>query len=513
MALLDPFFTFFGFGRQDNNSANPENRVASRGKRDPFSIRWGGQLLNPDLTLRKFGTRDGIGLYDRILQQFPFITGYCEQWVDHVLATDRQIKPAKADTPDRQALADAAAVRAQRAWGRVQNRVIVLRSLLMGRFYGFATAEKVLRYDPVVQEWIEDLYDVPQNAWTFGDDGRDFLHTTFQPFGFPVERTKFLHFQWGSADTKYGAGELSRAYRVLFCIQQIEEYGMQAVEDYSRLIAIAHVPRSYSKEDRAKYIASVSDQYRYYVTAPTDETKAYIELPTINVTSQGAAGRQEYEVVRFYERWLQILLLGAPQTQDKALGTGKLEDTRKDIWHDKTPLGSSALDQCLTEGWLDSYYDRNMADLPVELRGRFDSDSAELSAGISGPAAQNATDIGIKLAANQLTATFATEMLIAIGIPRVRATAMVDSIMKERDNLVDVATLPKGDAPDPSAAGASPAGNPPLPSANAGKIAIWTDRGIQYFDKGSMVPTKNRGHIAVESLEVSDEIIVPRVAA
>ena len=186
MALLDPFFNFFGYGKQDNSSA-PENRVASRGKRDPFSIRWGGQLLNPDLTLRKFGTRDGIGLFDKVLQQFPFVAGYCEQWVDHVLVTDRMIKAAKAATPELQTKADEAALRAQKAWARVQNRVIVLRSLLMGRFYGFGHAEKVLRFDPVCKEWIDDFYDVPQSAWTFGDDGR----------GTPTERNRVSEWSRG----------------------------------------------------------------------------------------------------------------------------------------------------------------------------------------------------------------------------------------------------------------------------------------------------------------------------
>jgi hypothetical protein len=407
--------------------------VASRGRRSPFST-WGGRLPNFDPTLLNYGSRYGIGLYTRLIQQFAFIGGYCAQWIDHVLAIDRVIKPADTGDPKTQKVADQAAVRARKAWARAKNRVIVLQKLLYGRFYGFARAERVWRFDRVVKEWIPDLYDVPQEAWMFDDAGNDFLVTDVAPRGTLVDSNRFLHFQWGSADSKYGAGDLSEVYLALWYIQKIQEFGLQAVEDYSHLIAIVHMPRWYDAPQRQKAIESVKEQYRYYVVVPSDETKLSVELPTMNVTSQGTAGRQEYEVIRFYERWIQIRLLGAPQTQDKASsGNGKLEEMRQGIHDDKRPLGSSALDQCLTEGWLDPYCDVNMADLPMELRPRFESDSADVK--LTGPEAAMYLNICRALVAKAITATAAEEGFAALGISRSRAKAIADSIVSERDGL------------------------------------------------------------------------------
>lgn len=476
-------------------------RVASRGKRDVFAILPAVMRLpNPDPTLLEFGRGRGhwgIRLYSQIIRQFAFIGGYCAQWVDHVLAIDRVIKPAQVDDPDQQKLANAAALRAAKAWKRVKNRTIVLQKLLMGRFYGFSRAEKVWRFDPILKEWIQDLFDVPWEAWLFDDSGRDYLSTVLAPFGNEVDPAKFIHFQWGSADTKYGAGVLSEIYLALWFIQQIQEFGLQALEDYSKLIAIVHVPRTFNKTDREKTLSSVSDQYRFYVTVPSDETTVRIETPAITVTANGAAGRQEYDAIRFYERWIQIRLLGAPQTQDKSLGTGKLEDTRAGIWEDKTPLASEALDQTLTDQWLHPYFDVNDPTLPLELRPRFESDSSEIGKGIDGRQAQQAIDIGVKLAANQLTPTFAVEMLAALGIPRPRAQAMVDSVVREAAQL----------APVPETKTQQPQEQlPPLVQPGVKEVvAIMTDNGV--IEIGCARILTKRGVVPIEELTNDDELV------
>lgn len=489
-----------------------DSRIASRGKRDGFmympSI---ARLPNPDPTLRKFSTTSpDIGLYTKIIQQFAFIGGYCAQWVDRVLSTSRAIKPAKVDDPEQQKVADAAALRASRAWARVRNRQIVLQKLLMGRFYGFSRAEKVWRFDLVVKEWIQDLYDVPWEAWQFDDQGRDFLRTMLRPFGTEVDSSRFIHFQWGSADTKYGAAVLSEVYLALWYIQQIQEFGLQAIEDYSKLIAIVHIPRGLSKEDRKKALTSVAEQYRYYVTVPTDETKISIETPTISVAANGTAGRSEYEVIRFYERWIQIRMLGAPQTQDKQLGTGKVEETRAGIWEDKPLLGSSALDQCLTEWWLDQYCEMNLADLPVELRPRFESDATGIESGLTGIQAQNFLEICKAFVAKQITATATEEGIVALGIPRARAKTIVESIANERKDLTVVTS---GPPTQPPPANQNPPADQQPPGANKGKLAIHTDRGVIYLDMDAKVKTRNRGFIEVKELEVTDEWIIPKTVA
>lgn len=435
-----------------------ENRVASRTKRDRFVSRaWGGHLSNNDPTLLKFSSADGIGLYTRILHQFANVMGYCQAWVDHVLVQDRVFKPAKAIDPAQQDIADAAAARAQRAWLRVKNRTIVMQKLLMGRFYGFYRAEKVARFDEIMGEWIPDLYDVPPESWRFDDDGSEWLIKAGSLAGVQVDPKKFMHFQWGSADSKYGKGDLSYVYLSLWKIQKLETMALQRIED-NESVALVHVPRSMGKE-KADIEATFAEEFRKVIGVPTDETKVSLDMPTINVTANGMAGHPEYEGIRFHERWVQTMILGAPQTGDRSLGTGKLEETRSAIWDDKTPIGSSALDQCITDDWLATYCDWNMADLPLELRPKCESDSADIAEGLTGIQAQEARNIALDLSAQRITATIAIELWGALGISRTRAQVMADSILKERDSLVSsepTSTLPPNAAksevptPDPS---------------------------------------------------------------
>jgi hypothetical protein len=433
---------YFG-ARRSVESPDDENRVASRGKRNPFEG-WNGRLPNPDPTLKKFGGCRRIGIYSLILQEFSFVGGHCTQWVDHVLVTERQIKAATSDDPKKQEIADGAAKRAAAAWARVANQAIVLQKLLMGRYYGFSRAEKVWVFDEVVKEWIQDLYDVPWESWNFDDAYNDFLITWSNPYGIPVDPKKFIHFQWGSADTKYGQGDFSEIYLTLWKIQKIEELAIAALEDWSRLIAIVHIPNGFTKDQRAKAIAGVKDQYRYYFTVPTNEDEVKVDTPNGNVTANGQAGRQELNGVEFYERWVQLRLLGAPQTGSKGgAGNGKLDEIRKEIWDDKTPSASAYLDKLLTEQWLCDYCDVNLADVPLELRPRFESDSGEITSGLNGAQIVAYATLCADLAASRTTQTAAEEGFASLGITRARAKAIADSIVKERDSLVKVDPTPR----------------------------------------------------------------------
>lgn len=424
------------------NSTPDERRVASRGKRDRFSARtWGGRLSNSDPTLIKFASRDGIGLYTRILHQFANVAGYCQAWCDHVLVTDRAIKPAVVtddEGGEKQKLADAAADRARKAWARVANQTITMQRLLMGRFYGFSRAEKVAQFDDIIREWIPVLFDVPQESWLFDDDGRDFLVTSDTPNGIEVDCAKFIHFQWGSADTKYGKGDLSYVYLSLWKIQKLETMALQRIEDNESTV-IVHIPTNITGPERDDLENAYADEFRKVITVPApNEQIVRTEMPTLSVTSAGVTGRQEYDAIRFHERWVQTMLLGAPQTGDKSLGTGKLEDTRKAIWDDKTPLGSLALDQTLNAGWMATYCDWNLADLPPELRPRFESDSTSIVEGLAGAQARTYLEICTALAAKLITSIAAEEGFAAIGIPRAKAKAIADSIVSERDSLEPV---------------------------------------------------------------------------
>ncbi|HXG58123.1 MAG TPA: DUF935 family protein [Thermoanaerobaculia bacterium] len=367
--------------------------------------------------------------------------------MEHTLSNEITIKPAKAASADDQPRADDAAERMKKAWARVRNAAVVLQSLLMGEYYGFARAEMVARFDEVVKEWIPDLYDVDQEAWLFHDDGRSFVITTQNPQGIEVDDAKFVHFQSGSADTKYGYGRFAYLYTVVWKIQQLEDYALQAIEDFGRPLPIVHIPRGWDEPEKAAFEAALDKTLRNYLSAPTNDLKASVDMPTGSMSSSGAAGRQEFEAIGRYETWIQVLLLGAPQTGNKSLGTGKLEETRRAVWDDKTPLHLSALDNCLNGSWRDTYCRWNLADLPVELWPRFESDSTSVSDGLTGIQAQTATDVLVKLGAQQITATAAVELLSALGLPRARAVAMVESTVKERESLRTVVTAPSGSAP------------------------------------------------------------------
>lgn len=425
--------------RAKKPSAN-ERRVASFGRRDRYSSRaWGGRLPNPDPTIRKFGTRDGVGIYTRVLRQFANVAGYCQAYVDHVLINDPVVKAARAENDADQIVADAAARRAGRAWLQVRNRTIVLQKLLYGRFYGFARAEKVARFDEVINEWIPDLYDVPQEYWLFDDDGREFLVDSLTPGGVEVDPSKFVHFQWGTADTKYGEGALSGAYLALYKIQKLEEMALQRIED-NESVVIVHVPTHIQGDEFEDLKAAYAEEFRKVIMVPApSEQVVRTETPTIAVTTSGASGRQEYEGARFYERWVQTHLLGAPQTGDKSLGTGKVEETRKDVWNDKTPIGRITLDYTLTQGWMQTYCDWNMPDVPTHLRPHFESDAGEITEGLTGAAATELRLMARDLVANLVTTTVAVEHWTGLGLSKARAQAMADSIVKERSSLATLA--------------------------------------------------------------------------
>ncbi|MFZ2489990.1 MAG: hypothetical protein WA208_00760, partial [Thermoanaerobaculia bacterium] len=406
------------------NAAKPadEIRVASRGRRDRYSAtRWGGRLTNPDPNLAKY-SRDGVGLVTRILYQFADVAGYCAMWGQSVLVTDRALKAAQGETPEEQAIADRALARTAAAWARVPDQLVVLLKILMGRYYGFSRAEMVLQFDEVVGEWVPHLYDVPAECWFFTADGREFLVTSDHPMGIEVDPSRFLHFQWGSLDTKWGEGDLPKAYLPLWKIQKLEGWLLQRIEDNESLVVV-HIPRWIIGDPRKAIEDAYAGEFQRVLAVPSEEQQVRTELPTLGITTAGAAGRQEMDAMRLYERQLQIALLGAPMTGDKTLGTGKLEETRKKVWDDKTPLGSAMLDEALTRHWVRRYSETNLTDVPPRLWPRFASDAREQS--IDAGAAGTVIDLGERLAAGTITPAYAEDVLVALGMPRNRAKVMI----------------------------------------------------------------------------------------
>jgi hypothetical protein len=434
-------------------------RIASRGKREPYLTLWQGRLPQPDELLNRYSKgRDGMnrtGLLTRVMQQFPNIAGWCGEWCESVLEIERVIQAAKASTPEDQAIADAAALRMKNAWERMGTSYIALTNILMGRFYGFARCEIVPTFDTTLGEWIPWLYDVPQEAWLFGDDGRAFLVTMLNFVGLEVDPSRFLKFTWGSVDTDYGAGVLSKGYVPSWKIQALENLLMQAIEDNNAPCTAVGIPRSIQKQNEIDDIkAQARDSWGNVIFYPTDSTQLEIKREAA-VAASGQTGKAETSGIELYERWIQTLIFGAPQTGNRSLGTGKVEDVRQSVWSHGTTAASNMLDLCLTEQWGARYCDWNLSDVPPALRPSFKSTSINIAAGLSGPAAQNARDIALNLAREEITATVAVELWTALGISPARARAMADSTIAERKSLraPDPRTTPSATStPDPATA-------------------------------------------------------------
>ena len=233
-------------------------------------------------------------------------------------------------------------------------------------------------------------------------------------------------------------------------MQQLNAKALKRIED-NESVVIVHCPANITGKRRQDLENSYAEEFDRVIVVPTNEAVVRTEMPTLSLSASGAAARPEYEGIAIYETWVQTFLLGAPQTGRQQLGTGKVEHIRQDVWNDKTPIASAALDQTLTDGWMQSYCAANIADLEAELRPRFESDTVEVAEGLSGIAAQISLNTAVMLGANQIVPEVAVETWGAIGLSAPRAKAMSDATVKARGTLAAAAPTPG--APAPSAAG------------------------------------------------------------
>lgn len=392
-----------------------------------------GMIENPDEVLSSFGTWDGIGFYDRMLRQFTTLYAACQQRIDRV--PERKIV---AGDPSNEASL-AMARDAQRIWQLLPNRELIQRKLLHGMFYGFAAAEKVYGRDPGTGLLGPiKLYDQPSRNFKFDEEGNaDFLGRLSLTHGETVSPSQMMFFRWGSSWTPYGEGELKFVYVATWMIQTILDFGLQALEELGRPLPVYHVPSGMDPEERNELENAVSKNHKFYVMVPTSDQKVSVEFPGISVTAGGAAGRAEFEAVRYLDGWIQRAILGTQQTQDRSGGSRALEEVRTSIVDDKTRQASDTLDACLTEQWLNDFGSLNWPNQPREMWPVFATDAeAGQTQSLNGIQASTAANLLLRLTAKHITASAAEQLITALGVTKTQANEMVSSTIDAADELV-----------------------------------------------------------------------------
>jgi hypothetical protein len=416
----------------------------------------GGYVENPDEVLKQFGSYEGIQFYLRMLRQFPFLASPVSQRIDPVIATERQIIPGDVSVDVSVRMANDL----RRVFDDLKNKETIQRKALMGQFIGIGPIEKVWGIHkptgllaPVGENGDGNgLFDVPVRNVKFGPHGEELIVTPRNYAGVPVPRRKLMIFRWGSLATDYGEGEFKGIYLATWYMQIILDYGMKALELLGRPIPVVHIPRNSPDPDEAdKVEKSVASQFDFYMTLPTDESKASVEMAGGNVAASGTAGRAEQEWSRYIENWIWTALINTSQTQDRGgAGNGKLEHERRDLKIDKVTAASDALDAWWTDGFANDIAEVNWANQPRELWPRFKSDITEVTQdGLSGPQVEQADLQLRRLAANQITSEQAEELITGLGIPRSRVLRMVQATISKRHTLTasDLTNTPKAATP------------------------------------------------------------------
>jgi hypothetical protein len=412
---------------------------------------WNNRVENPDEVLKQLGSWEGLAFYARMLRQFPFLVGICMQWISQINAIDRAITAGDPENDTSLRMAEDA----RRLYARINGKEIINQHLLWGRFYGFSAVEKVWELDAQTGLLAPlKLYDIDPWNFRFGPNEEVYVLDAKNPTEgtLVTDPRRFMFFRWGSNFTGYGKGDLRYVYLPTWYIQQVLRFGLQAIERFGRPIPHVSYPGTFSKPEVDELEARLVAQFKNYLLTQGTDATVRVEFPAQNILANGAAGKSEVEFVRFMEGWCYIALNLTQQTQDKTSGSRALESVRQDISGDLTPPGSQALDTVWTRYWLDEIGEVNWPNQPRNLWPRFNSDTSEVAnAGLNGAQATAVINIGTMLATNGITPGYAEEALAAIGIPRHKATAMVQSTVKDRESLTPAIpnTVPAAPAPDP----------------------------------------------------------------
>lgn len=404
-------------------------------QKSPWSVQQ-GRLASPDTVQSKFGGFEGLQLYGRMYEQNAYLAGKVDERIDRVVEIDRQIVPGDPTDERSQELAAEAKV----WWTHLPNKDIFTRELVRGFYYGHGPAEKLFADDGAPDPWSGLLAPcavrgiVPW-ALKFGPEDEEYFVTDFQPNGIPIEPGKTFRFLWGSTWSAYGDAEARPLYLPCWFTQQVQEFGLKAIEQFGRPVPVCYYPADWAPSRVDEYDTALAEDYEIYLLLPSDTKEPKTSLLSEQIASQGSAGRSEWAFIANMERWISVRLSGSAQSSDSsgARASEETKDKRTDL---KTPTASRQLDECLTRGLLDDISARNWPTLPREIWPRFDSDTTEINEEkLTGTAAEKADLQIMRVIAHQTPASVAVEIIAGVGVPRARAERMVAAALQERDTL------------------------------------------------------------------------------
>lgn len=407
----------------------------------PYAV-YNGRLTHPDPVLRQFGGQYGMAYYRLMMQENLGLSADCSQWEDRVNATDLIIRPGDPESE----MSVEMARDARRIHRQLQNTNIVNLWITRCRWYGVTAIGKAgWKKDPETGLLAPfDLYNIDPWRFKFGPNFEPFLLTDRSlSQGVPISPRSVFFARWGSSFTAYGESDLRDIYLSCWYTQNVTEMMLHSIEVFGRPIPWIEVGDSLQGPEFDAFEDDIALQYKYYVITRTPNAKTSTTFPNMGALANGAVGRSELEFIRYHAGLISRKILGTQQTQDKVGGSRALEDTRMEIAGDKTPPAAEMRDKVWTEGYLNDISAVNWGNQPRRLWPIMEStvaDADSLTAGQIDALAR----VGDQLRMNQVSETWAIEMLIRSGFKEAKAERMVKSI-------VDSKTLSreptKGEAP------------------------------------------------------------------
>ena len=328
-----------------------------------------GRLVNPDPTLAKHGTWEGLELYARIRRQITELGGIVAQLVDIALKRPPTIVPGDLSDGESVRIAD----NYRRIWDEIPEKAIVLRKTIDNLItFGFAPIEMVWSRDP--QTMIvaaTKLIDRPPRNFIFDVDEQPRFISILDPLvGEPIDPLKFLLLRAGTTNTPYGESAFTELYSAAWLYQEVQKFWLDSVEKYGRPVPHIHIPRTYTAADVADLDNFYTAKFGTYTRGLWDGNEVKVEYPAMPMASAGAAGRSELDSLRFLQAKMYIRLLRTQQTQDKTSGSRSLETVRDSRTEAAAATYSDILCEGLDRGWLAPSVEINFPSLDPMLRPR-----------------------------------------------------------------------------------------------------------------------------------------------
>jgi hypothetical protein len=344
----------------------------STGRLNPWSLYPGGILPNPDEVLRGRAPGD-VSYYRAMDQRHPWLAGIADQRVEKANKKRVIVAGDPSDARSREMALDM-----KRDFEAIPNLPVVsARWLRDGRIVcGYGFLENVWGRSSLTGNIsVLRMIDRPAELGRYDDDGNLFFRTYGDPFrGIPVPRYKMSTLTGGSLNTKYGEAEYKHVDIATFWIEQVLEFGLEALQGFGRPIPTLYIPRNgLTKPEREEIKAAARAIHPRFLSVPTNDAQFKVEYPSNSMGASGNVGNAELRYIEIFIAWSYIRILRIVQTLNKTGGSRALEDTRYTITDDASRPDCGLLDAGFNEHFAKPYCDINYPDEPSELLPRFDT--------------------------------------------------------------------------------------------------------------------------------------------